>query len=152
VTSPDSWFLASQVTSPLLGESSMTKPPAWSRTCWATARSESTFAAVDAPWVETTSYTPAAVRERSSSTSAWTSVVASSAKRLLCQALTPPIATPVTATLVTASATTLVPMPQASGRAQAGRVIRGMSVLRVVRSVAFRLSIGISAAGAWIGT
>ena len=54
VTSLVSWFLASQVTT-LLGESSMRNPPAWARTYWATARSESTLAAVEAPWVDTTS-------------------------------------------------------------------------------------------------
>src|SRR5687767_13459610 len=67
----------------------------------------------------------------SSSTRAATSVCASSANRPLCQALTPPIPIPVTATLVTASATTLVPMPQWAGEAQTGTIeVKRMSVLR----------------------
>jgi hypothetical protein len=53
-TSPVSWFFASHVTRPLRG-SSMRNPPAWASTYWATARSESTLAAVDAPWVATMS-------------------------------------------------------------------------------------------------
>jgi hypothetical protein len=51
VTSPLNWFLACQVTVPR----SSRKPPACASTCWATARSESTLAAVEAPCVATTS-------------------------------------------------------------------------------------------------
>ena len=51
VTSPLYWFFASQVTVPR----SSRRPPACASTCWATARSESTLAAVEAPWVATTS-------------------------------------------------------------------------------------------------
>ena len=55
VTSPESWFFASQATGGDLGLRSMLNPPDWARTYWATARSASTLAAVEAPCVETTS-------------------------------------------------------------------------------------------------
>src|SRR3712207_3407348 len=111
VTSPLDCFLASQVTVPR----SSRKPPAWASTCWATARSESTLAAVEAPCVATTSYTPLAVCVRSAATRSSTSVRASSAKALLCQALTPPTVMPVAATHAVANATTLVLMSQRKG-------------------------------------
>src|SRR5687768_12119612 len=60
VTSPESWFLASHGTGADRGLRSMLNPPACARTYWATARSESTLAAVEAPWVDTTPYTPEA--------------------------------------------------------------------------------------------
>ena len=111
VTSPLNWFFASQVTVPR----SSRKPPAWASTCWATARSESTLAAVEAPCVATTSYTPLAVCVRSAATRSSTSVRASSAKALLCQALTPPTVMPVAATHAVANATTLVLMSHREG-------------------------------------
>ena len=82
--------------------------------------------------MDTTSYAPQAVREMSCSVRALTSRVASAANWSLCQALTPTMATPVTAMLVTASATTLVPMPQPAGVAQVGRgvFVQRMSVPR----------------------